>query len=319
MKTSGFISISLVCLLLCFCTLQAQQSGDGAGRLALTVWMPDNIDGLTPIAEQNLKNKLAQIISQSGIFAEESASRFIMTANVITLDKHVLPGAPPKYMYTMDVTLYIGDGLEGLQFSSYNTTVSGVGNTETKAHMTALSNIKTNDRNFQSFITRGKSKIIDYFESRCDVIIRQATVSAGMNNYNDALRSLMSVPDVCTECWNKAMDTALPIYQEQIDFDCKSILLEATNVWNAGQSWNAAERAGRIMSTINPHASCFGDVMKLAGSIEKRIRDVDAREWKFKYDKEIDLKRSLINAYRDVGVAYGTNQRSTSLIYKSLW
>jgi hypothetical protein len=309
----------MACLFLCFCSLPAQRSGDGASRLALTVWIPENIDGLTPTAEQNLKNKLAQIISQSGIFAEESASRFIITANVITLDKHVLPTAPPKYMYTMDVTLYIGDGLEGLQFSSYNTTVSGVGNTEIKAHMTALSNIKTNDKNFQSFITRGKNKIIDYFESQCDIIIKQASVNAGMNNYNDALQSLMSVPNVCTECWNKAMDAALPIYQEQIDFDCKSILLEATNVWNAGQSWSAAERAGRIMSTINPHASCFGDVMKLAGSIEKRIRDVDAREWQFKYDKEIDLKRSLIKAYRDVGVAYGTNQRSTTLIYKSLW
>jgi hypothetical protein len=292
---------------------------DGANRLALTVWIPETIDGLTPAAEQNLRNKIGQIISRSGIFAEEGASRFVMTANVVMLDKHVIPSAPAKYMYTMDVTLYIGDGLEGKQFSSYNTTVSGVGNTETKAYMTALNNIKTNDKNFQSFITQGKNKIIDYFNAQCDVILKQANVFSGMNDYEQALHTLMSVPDVCAECWNKAMELALPIYQEQIDFDCHSLLLQATNVWNAGQNWNAAERAGRIMSSINPYASCFGDVMKLAGNIENRIREVDAREWNFKYEKEIDLQRSLIKAYRDVGVSYGTNQRSTTLIYKSLW
>jgi hypothetical protein len=301
--------------------MQAQRTNmeDGASRLALTVWIPETIDGLTPAAEQNLRNKLGQIISRSGIFGEDGASRFIMTANVIMIDKHVLPTAPPKYSYTMDVTLYIGDGMEGKQFSSYNATVSGVGNTETKAYMAALSNIKTNDRNFQHFITQGKNKIIDYFNAQCDVILRQANVFSGMDNYGEALHMLMSVPDVCTECWNKAMAAALPIYQAQIDFDCRSLLLEATNTWNAGQNYNAAERAGKIMSSVNPYASCFGDVMKLAGSIESRVRDVDEREWNFKYEKEIDLQRSLINAYRDVGVAYGKNQRSSTLIYKSLW
>jgi hypothetical protein len=131
---------------------------DGANRLALTVWIPETIDGLTPAAGQNLRNKLGQIISRSGIFAEDGASRFIMTANVITIDKHVLPTALPKYMYTMDVTLYIGDGLEGTQFSSYNSTVSGVGNTETKAYMAALGNIKTNDRNFRQLFFRSRTR-----------------------------------------------------------------------------------------------------------------------------------------------------------------
>jgi hypothetical protein len=318
MKTLQIIG---ACLLLCLSAVHAQRPdmNDGANRLALTVWIPETIDGLTPAAEQNLRNKLAQIIAKSGVFVEESASRFIMTANVVTVDKHVLPGAPPKYMYTMDVTLYIGDGLEGKQFASHNMTVSGVGNTETKAFMTALGNIKTNDRGFQGFITKGKNRIIDYFNAHCDVILRQADVLSGMNDYGEALRILMSVPDVCTECWHKAMDSALPVYQAQIDFDCRSLLLEATNVWNAGQSWRAAEQAGRILSSINPYAACFGEVMNLAGTIENRVREVDAREWNFKYEKEIDLQRSLIKAYRDVGVAYGTNQRATTLIYKSLW
>jgi hypothetical protein len=242
-----------------------------------------------------------------------------MTANVVTTDKHILPVAPTKYMYTMDVTLYIGDGFEGKQFSSYNSTVTGVGDTETKAYMTALRNIKTGDGNFQRFITQGKNRIIDYFNSQCDIYLKQAAVSAGTDDYDRALHTLMSVPDVCAECWNKAMDMALPIYQKQIDFECRSILLEATGVWNAGQSWDAAERAGRILSSVNPNAACFGDVMTLAGTIERRIREVDSREWQFMYDKEINLQRSMIEAYRDVGVAYGTNQPSNTVMYKTLW
>ncbi|MDR1455745.1 MAG: hypothetical protein LBJ01_08850, partial [Tannerella sp.] len=92
--------IFTVCLLSVFVSMRAQNAGNGADRLALTVWIPETIDGLTPAAAQNLQNKLAQIISRSGIFAQEDASRFIMTANVVTTDKHILPVAPTKYMYT---------------------------------------------------------------------------------------------------------------------------------------------------------------------------------------------------------------------------
>jgi len=313
------VIISLFCCCSCFINAQQSNDSDGAARMSLTVWIPDNIDGLTTAAKQNLRNKLSQIISNNGIYANPANSRFVITANVIMLEKYIVAGPPAKQLYKLDVTFYIGDGYEGKVFSNYNTSVTGVGENETKAFMNALRGISTNSHEYQSFISQGKARIIDFYNRQCEFILKEARTMASLQDYDTALSQLLSVPDVSAECWNKAMDEALPVFQQKIDTECKSLILEATNEWNAGQSWNAASRAGTILSMINPHSACFDEALKLSDKIAKRILEVDDREWNFKYDKEITLRQSMINAYRDVGVAYGENQQERHIMYKSLW
>ena len=200
-----------------------------------------------------------------------------------------------------------------------NTTVTGIGESATKAFNNAIRGISTSNPGYQSFIAQGKARIIDYFNSQCDFIIKGALTKANMQNFDDALADLLSIPDVSAACWNKAMDEAAPIFQRKIDLDCKSLLMEATTVWNAGQNYRAAEEAGTILSIINPHADCFGEAISLTDKISKRILEVDKREWQFHYEEGITLRQSMIKAYRDVGVAYGTNQPAHHIQYKSLW
>jgi len=311
----------IICFLCCTALLKGQSAADqdGAARLSLSVWIPDNIDGLTPAAAQNLHNKLSQIITNNGISANPEQSRFVATANVIMLDKHIIAGQPAKHLYKLDITFYIGDGYEGKAFSNCNTTVTGIGESETKAFNNAIRNINTNSREYQAFIAQGKARIIDYFNRQCDFIIKGAITKANMNHYDDALADLFSIPDVSAECWNHAMNEAIPIYKKKIDFDCKALLMEATTVWNAGQNYYAAENAGTILSMINPYASCFPEALSLADKISKRVYEVDKREWQYIYERDITLQQLMIKAYRDVGVAYGTNQKPVYIQYKSLW
>jgi len=234
------------------------------------------------------------------------------------MTKDITPSAPPLQAYTLDVTFYIGDGFEGKSFSSYTTTVKGVGENETKAYMAALRNIKTNDPGYQSFIEKGKTKIIDYYNAQCDNIIKEAKISAAMNQFDKAIWKLTSVPDICSDCWNKCMVVLPSIFQQKIDFECKSKLNEASNIWIAGQSWDAAEQAGAILATIDPKAACFNEAKTLSDRIAKRILEIDKREWNFKYDYEIGVTRDMIKAYRDVGVAWGKGQPQ-NVTYKSLW
>jgi hypothetical protein len=305
---------------MCFGFLQAQTTGkmDDKGRLALAAWVPDQIEGMPTAAKKNLENKLSQIITANGLSGDAMNSRFIITANVTVLTKDLTESAPPMQAYTLNITFYIGDGFEGKSFSSYSTTVKGVGENETKAYNAALKSIKTNDPAYQSFIEKGKTKIIEYYNAQCDVIIKEAKVMAGMNKFDEAIWKLTSVPDVCTECWNKCMAAVAPIFQQKIDFECKTKLTEANNLWNAGQSYDAAQQAGAILATIDPKASCFNEAKALSDKIGKRILEVDKREWNFKYDKEIGLERDMIKAYRDVGVAYGNGQPQ-NVTYKSFW
>ncbi len=313
--------VLLLAFVTCMSYVQAQ-SGDGKmsdkNRFPLGVWVPDQIENMPVGAKANLVNKLNQIITTNGMSGEALNTRFILSANVLVQNKEITSTAPVMQAYTLDVTLYIGDGFEGKSFSSYTTTVKGVGENETKAYNAALKNIKTNDPNYQSFIDKGKTKIIEYYNAQCDIIIREAKLMANMNKFDEAIWKLTSIPDACTDCWAKCMIAVAPIFQQKIDFECKTKLVEATNIWNASQNWDAAQQAGALLANIDPKSSCFNESKALSDKIAKRILEVDKREWNFKYDKEIGLERDMIKAYRDIGVAWGNGQPQ-NVTYKTLW
>ncbi|OFX16864.1 MAG: hypothetical protein A2033_12585 [Bacteroidetes bacterium GWA2_31_9] len=301
-------------------SIQAQNSEgkmDDKGRLALTAWVPEQIEGMPEASRQNLENKLKQIITANGMSASPFSSRFIITANVTVVTKDMTATAPPMQAYTLDVTFYVGDGFEGKSFASYTSTIKGVGANETKAYTAALKNIKTNDPGYQAFIEKGKAKIIEYYNSQCDFIIKEAKTLATQNKFEEAIWKLTSVPDVCADCYNKCMDAVAPIYKQQIDRDCKLKLTEANNLWAANQTVDAANQVGAIVSTIEPEAACFGEVKALSNKIAARVKELDAREWNYTL-KEQAQESERIKAYRDIGVAYGNGQPQ-NVTYKSLW
>ncbi|MFK7947151.1 MAG: hypothetical protein AB8G11_06165 [Saprospiraceae bacterium] len=287
-------------------------------RVPISVWVPNQIEKLPASAKNNLENRLGQIVSKSGMLGSSRGSRFIMSANISVLTKDIVPTTPVMHAYTLDVTLYIGDGMEGTSFSSYNITVKGSGRSETKAYINAIKNIKTNNPNYKDFITEGRTQIIAYYNARCDFIIKEAQTMATMEQFDKAIWTLTSVPKACESCWAKANDAVLAIYQAKIDQECKAYLNQANAAWNTGQDRAAAKRVAAILVQISPNSSCYPEAQTLYQTIGQRIREIDNREWEFKWEKEIGLEKDRIQAIRDVGVAYGENQPQT-IIYKSLW
>jgi hypothetical protein len=157
-------------------------------------------------------------------------------------------------------------------------------------------------------VTNGKNQIVNFYNTRCDQIMKEAKMLESQNRFEEAIWKLTSVPDASVDCYNKALDALGPIYRRYIDFSCKVRLQEATAIWNANQTVDAANAAGEILIGIDPTASCYSEVRALSDKIAKRVLELDNREWKYKIDTEIGLKRDMIKAYRDVGVAFGNGQ-----------
>jgi hypothetical protein len=300
-----------------------EANSDDAGRIALAAVVSNQIEGLTPSSQSTLQNKLNQIATKSGMGGSSLNNRFIITANVDVLTKDITPTAPPMHAYTLEVTLYIGDGIEGTLFSSTSVTLKGVGKTETKAYMSALKNLKTSDSRYQTFIEQGKNKIIEYYNSKCEFILKEAEMLATQNEFDAAISKLVCIPEVCKECFDKAMDAIGPIYKQQIDRQCKINLAEAQNAWNSGQDMNSANAAAFYLSKIDPNAACFPDAQDLSKQIAKRVKELDQREWEFNMKQQqdnVDLQEARINAAREIGVAYGNNQpQNVAYNYRSWW
>lgn len=311
--------IILVALLLCgstFITAQNNSKGN-SDNIALSAYIPQPIEGLPEIAVNNLENKLQKIITSNGL-GNAYNQRFIISANVNILTKDVTSTTPAMYAYTLDVTFYIGDGFDGKIFASTSTMVKGVGETETKAYLSAIRNIKEKNPDFKSFIEIGKQKIIDYYNTNCNLIIKESQTYANVNNYEAAIASLMSVPMACTDCYNKALDAAYPIYKKMIDRDCKIKLNQANAIWNAGQTWESASESVALLTEIEPEAACFDEVQKLYKDIRSRVLEIDKREWNYILKEQMQ-ESERIEAWRAIGVAYGSHQQPMQYHYKTLW
>jgi len=291
---------------------QGKAKPDDAGKIALNAYVSDQIENFPEIAKSALSNKLNQVVTAGGgISSSDYNARFIITANINVLTKDLTATAPPMTAFTLDVTLYIGDGFEGRKFVSHSVTVKGVGTNENKAYMEAIKQIKTNSPEIIAFVNSGKSKILEYYNTKCPTILKEAKALEAQNKIGEAIYLLTTVPDAATDCYNKSMAAAEPLYKKQIDQECKTRLMEASTLWNANQTVEAANQAGELLSGIDPLSSCYGEVKALSVKIGKRVFELDKREWKYKVDSEIGLEKDRIKAIRDIGVAYGNGQPKT--------
>ncbi|EPR70697.1 hypothetical protein ADIWIN_3344 [Winogradskyella psychrotolerans RS-3] len=188
---------------------------DDLGRIQISTYVSDQIDGLPGSAKNLLENKLNQIATMNGMGGSQN-SRFIITPNITLLFKEVLPGPPRKVVITLEVYFYIGDGMKGTLFSSETLKVKGVGTSDTKAYISAIKQIKAKNPIFKNFVDQGKVKIIEYYNSQCDFILKEAEAAKSKKHYNVAISKLMEIPQVTKECYETAMDQVAIVFKEKL-------------------------------------------------------------------------------------------------------
>jgi len=284
---------------------------DDIARISLTPVIPDQPDGMSEIAIEALSNKLQQIAITNGLGGINFQSRFILTTKINLGTKDILPGPPPMHAYNMDVTLYIADAVTKIVFSTVNIPLKGVGTNETKAYINGINAINPNSTQLKAFIENGKQKIIEYYNSKCDFILKEAHTLAQTDHYEEAIFNLMSIPDVAKNCYESAMEAVPTIYQKYINFLCNANLASAKAYWIANPNSHGANFVAQNLASIYPDAACYDEAQSLVTEIRKKINQDENRDWNFMlkvWNDNISLERQRINAYRDIGVAWGNHQ-----------
>jgi hypothetical protein len=283
---------------------------DDSDRIVLGAYIPYSND--LPHSVQNyFENKLVSLASTNGMGGNSPNSQFIITGEIDIISKDITPTAPPMHAYSIDVTLVIGDGFNGIKYSSQTISLKGVGTNETKALISALKNLNPRDSRYEEFLRQGKNSIVENYNTNCDLLIKKAQTLAGLKKFDSAIYSLSNVPKVSQDCYNKSMDALLPIYQQKIDQDCLEKYNEANQVWSSSQDLMAANKAGRILAEIDPQAECYTNAQRLSNTIGKKVKDLNDREWEFMLKQEqarIDDRKATVQAIRAIGEAYGKGQ-----------
>lgn len=318
---SLFVLYFLVMVVVCVSGQNKVAKTDDLGRIVLSSHLDAEKSHIPQNAVSILKGKLDRISTLNGM-GGSIIQRFIITANVNVLTQDITPTAPPMYAYTLEVTFYIGDGIDGTLFASTSVTTKGVGETNDEAFIAALKNVNVNDQAFVSLTSTGKNRILEYYNTKCDMVLAKAVSLADMQKYDESLFTLMSIPEVCKECYEKAMKTADVVYKAKIDTEGAKLLSEARAIWQVGQNVESAERAGEVLSQINPMAKCFADADKLSTQIAKRIQEIDDREWKYRLQEQANSHKenmATIEAYKEVAIAEVNVQSKTVEYYYSWW
>lgn len=295
--------IAVLILTIVAISSNAQVKLDDFGRIVLNTYLPDNI--AIPVEAKNLLfTKLNQITSNNGMGGNQANPRFIITANVNVGTKDIIAGPPQMIAQNIDITLFIGDAVTNTIFSNTTLSIKGVGTNENKAFIEAFKTINPKNKEVLAFLEEGKTKIINYYSTNCDFIIKDGQTLVKQEKYDEAIYQLSLVPDVCKDCYFKCLDTLTHIYQQKIDADCKVKFNEAKVTWTAEQTPNGAEKAGDILSTINPMANCQTDVTAFIKAIDVKLKADEKARWQFKmkqYADKIALQKEQVRIAEEKG------------------
>ena len=274
--------------------------------MPITVIVGDMAEPFPAGAKALIENKLTQVLTRNGIAGVDYQGQFALTAITVPLDKDVLPGPPAKISEKMELTLYIVDMYNRTVFSSTSMTVRGLGETENKSYMNALSRMPVQSEQLTRFVEEGKMKIVEYYDAKAPQMIKKAQVLSNQKQFEEALNILMLIPEEC-RYYDEALAVGLEVYQKYLDNECNIHLAAARQAWAAEQNSMGAKLAGEYLANILPDAACYAEAMDLYQEIKAKVLD----DWKFemkKYQDGVDIEKQRINAMRDIGVAYGEHQ-----------
>ena len=271
-------------------------------------------DDIPAAAVKSIETKLQRALASNGIGDMDYTQRFVLAAKVDVVQNDVMPSNPPKVSKKLDLTLMVGDVIENKIYETCTMALAGIGTNDAKAFVSAFSRVNPNNPELQAMLTAAKSEIMGYYKANCGNIISNANSLAGQQKYDEAIARLMSVPEVCKDCYEKCQAAAVKIFGQKLDADCSALLNKAENEWMHSKDAASAEKAAGIISRINPLWPDYPKVVKFRDEISAKLSDDEKREWDMmvkKYEDEQQFKQSIVNACREIGVAWGKNQPQT--------
>lgn len=302
-------------LLIGFLLTMIYASANDSDRISLGVYVLNNPQTIPSEVASLLETRMKKLVVTDGFADDDANGRFALIAKCDILEKDIALTTPPRISQKLEISFLVVDILENKIYGSYETTVSGIGTNETKAFNTAFQKVSSNNTPIHEMLEKAKERILDYYNLSCSQIIAQAKTWASTGKFDEAIFSLMSVPPVCEDCYNKCLNLAAELYQNKIDTECTTVLEQAKNIWATSKNGKSADEIATIISQINPMAQNYTEVIAFRTEVSDKL-DVDAkRDWDFKikqYEDNRELNKSIVDVCRSIGELYAKNYKTTN-------
>lgn len=301
--------IIIILLLFGFNNMIGQSSSD-IGKIALSVIKPDNIDGLDDSQLSKLETKIFHIVSTNGLAASGYNNNFVIYPKFAIYESNVVEGGMQKItVVSCELSLFIKQVDNNTMFSTISKSIKGSGNDINSAISNSISKIPVNNHQFSEFIQTGKDKIVAYYDSKCQDIISQSENLVKMQDYEQAIGLLMTVPEE-VGCYNNVQNKSIEAYKAYQLQHCYEQLQRAKTQLSS----NNYIATLNILSRIDPSTPCFEETEKIAKQASMKVDLEDKKQWDLKmkiYNDNVEMDKQRIEAIKAISVTYYKTRPST--------
>jgi hypothetical protein len=287
--------------------LNYAQNNNDINKISLSIIMPENLEGLDNSNLSKLESKISNLINNNGLSGVGYRNNFVIYPKfAIYESKTDETGMKNLISIDCELSLFIKQIDNNLIYSSISISLSGYGNTRQLAISNAIQNINTGNEKILNFIDKGKKRIVEYYESRCNDFIIQADGLSKRQSYEEAITLLLSIPSEVS-CFSKVQSKTIEIYKSYQSYRCVTLLQNA----RAQASQNDYSGSLNYLSQIDPSSKCGAESKDLMTKIEGKIDEDNRQRWQAAmmiYKDVVQLEKQRINAVRDIAVEYARNQ-----------
>lgn len=277
----------------------------------LAVVSAPQIEDVPQASVNYLNNRLVQLLTAKGVSPDPGLGQFFIAGKFSHLLEDVLPGPPMQTALHTTLTLYIGDMASETVYATTTLELRGVGTSDQRALINAMRPINAKNSGIADFIEAGKTKVIDYFNKEYPQILRRAERMANSHDYEAAMWQLASVPECC-DGYDQVERAILKYFKAFIDQQGQALYAKAYAVWSSDPTAAGAAEAYEYLMQIDPESSYYNKARDLAKEMKSTVKSDYDFENRQKYNDGIDLRKSEIEAARQIGVAYGKGQQPTT-------
>ncbi|SNR71662.1 hypothetical protein [Flavobacterium sp. ov086] len=304
MKNIYFIIIALF-----FSLVSKSQTSKDIGKISLSVVVPEYMEDLSESQLSKLDTKISQIVTASGLSDSGYGNNFVIYPKFAVNETSVVEGGMQNItVVSVDFSLFVKQVDNNILFSTISKTIKGSGSSKELALTNAITKIAANDAGYKKFIDESKTKIFQYYETKCSDLIKKSDGFVKTQQYEEALGLLMSIPDAVS-CYSQVQVKAIEAYKGFQKKNCAKQMQLARNTI----ATNDYVEALNILSEIDPSSPCFKESQTIAKVAEGKVNAEEKKQWDFQmkqYNDEVSLEKQRVNAIKDIAVSYYKSQTS---------
>lgn len=270
------------------------------GNFTVGILLPDPDSKINEAGISKLEAKLINFLNKSDIFSYGYSNDFVLYPIIDVADSGVVQGGLENLAVTkVEISFVIKQLSTGKTYGSVTKIFKGSGKNESQAMTNSFSQINPADKVLHEFLSKSKENIVKYYSENCSKIIQNADKFAKSGDYEQSISLLQSIPDTGNSCYENAQKSSLAnfkLYQKKL---CASNISKA----KSEIALNNFESAAYYLEFIDNESGCYKESENLISQISAKVTK--------KENQAIDLETKRINAIKEIGKAYYSNQTKT--------